>query len=1538
MKKIVLIFSLLLIAGVNCGYAQIINTFAGTPSTPGYFGDGGAATAAQLSYPSGIAMDKYKNMYIADLTNQVVRKVDSNGNITTFAGNGTGGYTGDNGPATAAELNSPISVAVDTAGNVYIADESNLVIRMVNTNDSIFTVAGNGTAGFAASYSGPATSVSFAGVYGVAADKIGNFYLTDGNGAVFKVVKSTGTISLWGGGSGLGYAGDGGPATAAVVAFNGTAGICTDSYNNLYIADQWNNVIRMINANDSVFTVVGNGFGAGAGSPFGGAGAEAGDGGPATAAELNAPNGVYVDACGDIFISDYFNAVIRYVEGSTDIISLIAGTTGTFGYFGDGVPATAALLSSPYDVTGDQSGNYYIADYGNNIVRGVVTTTSISINALPGTTACSTGSSTTAITFSNTYSTSACAPSFKWLLNGATVSTASTYTDATPVNGDIVVCQLINGGAVIATSAPDTITVLADVTPSVTVTASPSYTVCPGTVVSYTATGTDTGTAPIYNWYVNSVYQASGNTYSYTPAGGDVVTCQLVSSYPCVITGTVTSTPITMVATTAVTPVITISSVYGDTICNSTSDTFNSVVTYGGTLPAYQWQVNGVNIGTGADTLEYTPVPGDNITCILTSNAACVSTVTVTSNDLAMDVTTPAPPTDSIRTVGSDTVCTGAVVTFTVVETSRGGTAPTFYWYVNGVLVYVGTPFSYSPADADHVVCVMHSNSNCVSIDTSISNNIKMNVNPAAVPTDTIGITSGHDTVCAGTPVSFGITSAVNAGPTPTYLWYVNSIYHSTGSTLTYAPANLDTVTCKMISSASCVFPDTVKSNGIVMYVNPTIVPSVAVAYSPGDTVCNGTEVSFTVTPTNGGTSPALLWYKNGTFEGSGATYSYYPANGDIITSVLISNVACASPDTVTSAPITMVVNPEVAPSATITVTPGTSVCVGTLLTFTVVATNGGSAPVYTWNKNGIFVGTGSSYSYTPSGSDNIICKVLSNAMCAVPDSAISNDITIHALPYLTPSVSVVDSPGSSICAGTEVTYSATAVDGGVAPSFTWVINGITRGSGPTISYVPLPGDVIYAEVTSSYACPSVDTAVSSTITMVVSALVTPSLTVTANPGDTVCLGLVDSFYTTIANGGSTPTFSWLINGAYITNTAEYGYVPTNGDTVTVILTSNAACTTVDTVEKKIGIVVNTPAIPTVSLGARPGTTLCSGAVDTIIATTTYGGTAPLFQWYVNGTYITFDSSSSFIYTPANGDIIYCTFASNANCIATDSASSTDMTITVDAFVTPTDSFTIFPGDTVCIGEPVILHGYSTYGGTSPVYKWVVDGVTIGTGASYTFTPTNGDTVSLVMVSDHSCISRDSAVTSSVDLTVDSLPVMSITASPDTAISSGDTVHFTATVSGNSTILYYQWFINGAPVSGANGSNFVTSNFTNNDTVTCEVISSTPCIDTIVSNSEIIINVGVPLLALNGDELNVVPNPSKGGFVVSGTINIKSDLDMTFDVTDMVGQSVYKQTTTIANGKVNVPISLGSELADGVYLLHISSNGYQQIVHLVIEK
>ena len=343
-------------------------------SRAGYSGDGGPALNAQFNSPQGIAFDPAGNLYVADSINNRVRRIAPDGTIITVAGNGIispgGGPAafGDGGLAVNANLHLPMGVAFDkNTGNLYIADSGDHLLRVVNPDGIIHIAAGTSFPEFGGDYGTP-TAAALHTPTDVAIDSSGNLFIADkGNAAIREI--TGGAIITFAGNASIGFSGDNGSANKAGLI--GPVAVTTDSSGNVFFAEENDSRIRKVDKSGTITTVAGNGTG-----NF------AGDGGSATAAQLNSPTGIAVDGSGNLFIADSANLRIRKVSGTT--IGTVAGN-GLNSFSGDDWPATSAQLDAPQGLAVDDSGNIYVADTANHVVRKVGTDGIISRFAGTGT-------------------------------------------------------------------------------------------------------------------------------------------------------------------------------------------------------------------------------------------------------------------------------------------------------------------------------------------------------------------------------------------------------------------------------------------------------------------------------------------------------------------------------------------------------------------------------------------------------------------------------------------------------------------------------------------------------------------------------------------------------------------------------------------------------------------------------------------------------------------------------------------------------------------------------------------------------------------------------------------------------------------------------------------------------------------------------------------------------------------------------------------------------------------------------------------------
>jgi uncharacterized protein (TIGR03437 family) len=371
----VLLWAALVAAGMSASAQNIIYSLAGN-GTAGFSGDGGAATAASLNYPAGVTLDAAGNLYIADMFNHCIRKVAPGGTITTVAGGGLPGFLGDGQPATLAHLSSPTGVAVDAAGNIYIADRGSHRIRKIDTSGIITTIVGGGPAGLCGTAPWPCGRFSGDGGWATQAilyypsaiviDPLGNLFIADNDNQRIRVVYPNGKIFTYAGwGSDVGgFSGDGGLAAKAQLSlqtdcFSGTQldcqgpGIALDAAGNLYIADRGNGRIREVTRKDGIIKTV-----AGIGP-----GPNSGDGGPATSAGIDRPTGVAVDPAGNIYIALAYSNAIRKID-TRGIISTVSYKAPL------GADPTLSL-DRPYSLLAEAEDNLLVADKANSMVRRI---------------------------------------------------------------------------------------------------------------------------------------------------------------------------------------------------------------------------------------------------------------------------------------------------------------------------------------------------------------------------------------------------------------------------------------------------------------------------------------------------------------------------------------------------------------------------------------------------------------------------------------------------------------------------------------------------------------------------------------------------------------------------------------------------------------------------------------------------------------------------------------------------------------------------------------------------------------------------------------------------------------------------------------------------------------------------------------------------------------------------------------------------------------------------------------------------------------
>ena len=719
--------------------AGIISTFAGN-GAGAFSGDGGLAAAAALNAPEGIAIDDTGNLYIADAGNNRIRKVNTAGIITTVAGIGTFGYSGDGGAATLAKLNVPYGVSVDDSGNVYIADTYNHRIRKVNTLGIISTFAGTGVGGSTGN-GGLATAARINSPVRVRAHD-SSVYICDGNNTIRRV-NAEGIINAYIGVGGGSFAGDGGAAISAHL--NGSMDIAFDTSGNVYIADAYNRRIRKVDETGIINTIAGNGA-------FG----YSGDGGLADTAEIAEPTGVIIDHNGYIYVADRATARIRKISPCNTSAGTITGSH---------TMCTASTMTL-YDTTATFPGKWSSSDVSVasvDSVSGVVAALTSGTFAIT----CSVKGLCSPTPVTTTFTVSISNPGVYTVTGGGSYCSGGTGVNIGLNNSETGInYQLYRGDTLMGSPVPGTgaainfglqpaagtytveatntiagcssamtdtavVTILPLSHDSLAITPGPTDTLCGGTPVSFTAHPYGGGSAPTYSWYVNgSPAGATSSSYTYPPDNGDIVTCTMSSSIPCAVINPTYS--VTMTVQPYGIPTVSIAASPAFVVCEGSPVTFMPSPYLGGYSPVYSWLVNDVVVGSG-DSLVYDPANHDTVFCIMNSDFACRLSTSAISNKIVETVHPLLIPVVEVYASPSMVLSSGETATLTA-NVTNGGPDPLYQWYINETPVPGATNdvFVHSAFfNNDSVSCLVTNSGECAGIQAF--NWVIINEYPAGV-------------------------------------------------------------------------------------------------------------------------------------------------------------------------------------------------------------------------------------------------------------------------------------------------------------------------------------------------------------------------------------------------------------------------------------------------------------------------------------------------------------------------------------------------------------------------------------------------------------------------------------------------------------------------------------------------------------------------------------------------------------------------------------------------------------------------------------
>lgn len=594
----------------------------------------------------------------------------------------------------------------------------------------------------------------------------------------------------------------------------------------------------------------------------------------------------------------------------------------------------------------------------------------------------------------------------------------------------------------------------------------------------------------------------------------------------------------------------------------------------------------------------------------LTINAIVTPTVEIDASDLA-----PIP---------------GDFVDFYVIDETNQGSSPSYQWYKNGALISGANSATYTTnvlADGDQLYLKMTSNAACPSDTTVQSNTLTVTIVTNActgVPATTATTTAAN--VCSGGSSNLALTG-LGGNTGYTFQWQKattsgGSYTDISGETnATYAATNLTGTfwyRCNITCASASV---TVASSPVQINVTANLTPSVSIVSSKTPS-CSGSSVTYTATPTNGGSSPSYAWYLNGNPVGgvTGATYSSSAfADGDLIYAVLTSNYTCLTTPTATSTTALQNVTPNVAASVSIA-SSANPACAGANVTFTATPTNGGT-PAYQWYSGATPISGANSSTYSSSSLTNntsISVVMTSSVTCVTGSPATSNTVVQLITANVTPTLTIA-SNNNPVCISGNATFNINPVNGGASPGYAWYLNGnlVSGQNGSTYTLSPVTDqDSVYATMVSSATCVTTPNATSNVIHESVVSQSTPSVTITASPSTSINEGTNITFTASPTFGGATPSYQWKVNGSNVgTNSATYSSTTLlHGDVVTCVITSNYTCLTTSTATSNsltITILGNAPFTPGNLIVYRAGdsvNTLVTNAMPIFLAEYTTSG------------------------------------------------------------------------------------------------------------------------------------------------------------------------------------------------------------------------------------------------------------------------------------------------------------------------------------------
>lgn len=955
--------------------------------------------------------------------------------------------------------------------------------------------------------------------------------------------------------------------------------------------------------------------------------------------------------------------------------------------------------------------------------------------------------------------------------------------------------------------------------------------------------------------------------------------------------------------------VVTLSTQPGDaTICPG-KDTSFTVASPNGTL--FQWQVNtgsgfvditngGVYNGATAATLTLTNIPfsynGYIYRCKVNSFTVCTATnsnsATLTVNPAPVGVITPA---------SSTALCPGGSVVL------NANTGFAYQWQKNGVNTVPATSTINYTANTAGSYTVIITNTTTGCRDTS--DVVSVIVNPVITATQT-------KIICASQLPYTWNAIVVPAGGTAVATYTTPSLVTGCDSTTTLN-LTINTVVTATQNLSICASQLPYNWHGHIVAAGGNAVAKDTTASSSG---CDSiTTLNLTI-------NPLITATKSLTICQSQLPYTW---NGIVVNAGGPTAATYTTASLVTGCDSTTTLNLTITPTPNLTITPlSQTICSGTATSLALSSTTSGATIAWTIVQNGTSgatAGSGTSIAQTLTAtgttSGKAVYAIVATAS-SCPSATIRDTITVNPAP------AVVATPTSqTICSGTGTNIALSSLVTGT--TFAWTaaqtnVTGAASGNGNNIAQTltattAVAGTATYTVTPTANTCPGPNTNITITVNPV------PAVPGTIAGADAPCVGSTQTYSVATVTGAT--GYIWTLpvgwTGTSTTNSINV-VVSSNSGTITVKASNN--CGNSAAMTKAVTAV---PVVtPTVSISSNAGSPLCSGKVVTFTATTTNGGTAPFYQWKVNGSNSGFNNNT-FQYAPADGDVITCVFTSNAVCATVTQLTSNSLTMQVTPSVSAALNIFI-PENHICSGTQAAFVATPTNGGTTPQYQWKLNNINTGTNStSYSYLPADGDVVTCEMTSNAVCATPSLVLSNAVPMTVVIVthPAVSITSNPSSGITNGQSVTFTANVTQGGPGSQVSWYKNGEYIlnsSGATWTGVAGVDFKNKHKIQARVQSLAACADpdTAWSNT---LTMQIGATGINDQELpdgfSIYPNPATHTVHIEG---LKAGDKAS--IYDALGNRV-NEIDIKSDNKMNIDVS---SLAQGMYFIHFARKDSQQ--------